>query len=147
MDKNEALKFLIDEISRFIKNGGEQMSQASAYEIDGLTFCRQLMYKKNSSFIGLLKERNIPIFGKVNKIKGFPDEKMRMNVGDFKKIADSDDFSYSQNAYDFANFSLSLHNNGKSFSIIDYDKVRAYTNHIYSMISMKSNIASMITGI
>lgn len=146
-DKNEALNFLLDEISRLINNDGEQMSQASAYEIDGLTFCRQLMYKKNSSFIDLLKERNIPIFSKVNKIKGYPDEKMRMNVGDFKKIADSDDFSYSQNAYDFANFSLSLHNNSNSFSIIDYDKVRAYTNHIYSMISMKSNIASMITGI
>ena len=115
-DKNEALNFLLDEISRLINNDGEQMSQASAYEIDGLTFCRQLMYKKNSSFIDLLKERNIPIFSKVNKIKGYPDEKMRMNVGDFKKIADSDDFSYSQNAYDFANFSLSLHNNSNSFS-------------------------------
>ena len=145
--KNEALSFLLNEISRFIKNDGEPMSQASFFEIDGLTFCRQIMYKKKMSFINLLKDRNVPIFSKFDKIKGYPDEKMRMKVGDFKKIAECNDFSYSQDAYDFANFSLSINSENKSYSIIDYEKVRDYANQIYSMISMKNNMASMITGI
>ena len=99
------------------------------------------------SFINLLKDRNVPIFSKFDKIKGYPDEKMRMKVGDFKKIAECNDFSYSQDAYDFANFSLSINSENKSYSIIDYEKVRDYANQIYSMISMKNNMASMITGI
>ena len=113
--------------------------------------CRDLRYgrpagKKNISFINVLRRRNVPIFRKIDKIKGDPDENMRMGEGEFKKIASYSDFCYSQDAYNFANTSLSFKNDGY-FTILDYDKVKKYSEKIEGMIDERNSTESIFDGL
>lgn len=143
MLRQDILPFVIEEITRFMKESHIMMNQSSGYVIGGLTFCRILHFKKNVAFINLLKSRNVPVFSTTSKDVGFPDEAMRTIEGEFKQIADVHSFDYSQRAYDFGTFCLSTHNN-KEETVIDYDKTRDFANQIYSMISMKTNMTSII---
>lgn len=138
--------FLLDEWERFNKMYGVRLSQSSGMRAGGLTFCRLLKHKKNISFINILRRRNVPIFIKIDKIKGEPDENMRMGEGEFKEIASYSDFSYSQDAYNFANTSLSFKNDG-FFTILDYDKVKKYAEKIEGMINERNSTESIFEGI
>lgn len=143
ISRQDVLPFIIEEITRFMKETHIMMNQSSGYMIGGLTFCRILHFKKNVAFINLLKSRKVPLFSTTSKDVGFPDEEMRTKEGEFKQIANVHSFAYSQRAYDFGTFCLSTHND-KEETIIDYDKARDFANQIYSMISMKTNMTSII---
>lgn len=143
---DDVFNFLLDEWERFYKMYDIRLSQSSGLKAGGLTFCRLLKHKKNISFINVLRRRNVPIFRKIGKIKGEPDENMRMGEGEFKKIASYSDFCFSQDAYNFANTSLSFKNDGY-FTILDYDKVKKYAEKIESMIDERNSTESIFEGI
>lgn len=144
--EDSVFDFILDEWDRFYKMYGERLSQSSGLKVSGLTFCRLLKHKKNYTFINLLRHRNVPIFRRVNKIIGAPDENMRMGEGEFKEIGAYSDFSYSQDAYNFANTSLSFKNDGY-FTIIDNDKVKKYAEKIEDMIFERNSSGSIFDGI
>lgn len=144
--RRDILAFVIEELTRYMKEGHPLMNQSSGYAIGGLTFCRILHFKKNEPFINLLKTRKVPVFSTVSKDVGFPDENMRIREGEFKQIEDIYTFSYSQSAYNYGTFCLST-NNEKEETIIDFVKAKDYANQIYSMISMKTNMSSMIENL
>ena len=148
ISRQDMLPFIIEEITRFMKESHIMMNQSSGYVIGGLTFCRILHFNKNETFIDLLKARKAPVFSEVIKEIGFPDEEMRTEEGEFKQVANVHSFAYSQRAYDFGTFCLSTHNNNNNKEIIiDYDKAKEYANQIYSMINMKTNMTSMIENL